>query len=251
MREPEDPARALLPWSLGRVLTHALVVAAVFLLVSLVLDVATSAVLMVADPAFDPQQPVVRVAPLGTRVWVASMGTALACVPLVLFLVSRCERAPLRFVFGAPTTWRTLAVCGLVLLVFALASDLLTILIDRPLVPPIIAEVHASAHPLPLFLALVVAAPLFEEVFFRGLVLGGLVSSGLSARAAAVASALAWSTLHLQYDLYGVATIFAMGLLLAWARLRTRSLLPCLLMHGLANLYAFVQLVWIAGRAGA
>jgi membrane protease YdiL (CAAX protease family) len=98
-----------------------------------------------------------------------------------------------------------------------------------------------------LFVAIVLAAPVFEELVIRGFLIGGLEASGVSAVVAAVSSALAWSALHLQYDLYGIATIVPMGLLLALARHRTRSLLPCIAMHGLGNVVAFVEVV-VASR---
>ena len=49
--------------------------------------------------------------------------------------------------------------------------------------------------------------------------------------------------LALQYDLYGVATIFVSGLLLGYARLKTGSLYPTLFLHGLMNLIATVEVV--------
>ena len=60
-----------------------------------------------------------------------------------------------------------------------------------------------------------------------------------------------WSVIHVQYDLYGVANIFAAGLLLGYARLKTNSILPTILMHALMNLAATIQvaaLVWFEGR---
>ena len=115
------------------------------------------------------------------------------------------------------------------------------------MVPEFMTEAYSSVHPALLFVALAFAAPVFEEIFFRGFIFGGLESSGASTVSAAVLSSLAWSAIHLQYDLYGVVTIFMLGMLLASARTKTGSLVPCLAMHGLANVIAFTQAVLAAG----
>lgn len=54
-------------------------------------------------------------------------------------------------------------------------------------------------------------------------------------------SAALWAAIHVQYDLYGMATIFVFGLLLGAARLSTASLLVPLGMHALANLFATIE----------
>ena len=115
--------------------------------------------------------------------------------------------------------------------------------------PEFMSEAYSSVHPVLLFLALVFAAPMFEEVFCRGFVIGALESGGVSPFSAAVVSSLAWSALHVQYDLYNIVTVFLMGMLLAAARAKTGSLVPCLVMHGLANVIAFTEASIAAGTS--
>lgn len=52
---------------------------------------------------------------------------------------------------------------------------------------------------------------------------------------------LLWSLLHTQYDLYEIAMIFAHGIVLGIARIRTDSLWSPLLLHSLGNLIATVE----------
>ncbi|MFQ5657085.1 MAG: CPBP family intramembrane glutamic endopeptidase [Candidatus Methylomirabilales bacterium] len=47
--------------------------------------------------------------------------------------------------------------------------------------------------------------------------------------------------MHFQYDLYGMATALAIGLLLGTARLRTASLYPVLAMHSMINFMAILE----------
>lgn len=85
-------------------------------------------------------------------------------------------------------------------------------------------------------LNVVLWAPLFEEIGFRGLFYVTLRSC-LGPRMAIFISALLFSTLHL-YSLTGFLAVFWSGLVLAWAFERYRSLLPGILAHALANLLA-------------
>ena len=122
---------------------------------------------------------------------------------------------------------RSIARWSLALIACVAVSDSITIAIGRSVVPEFMTAAYSSVNPVLLFAALVFAAPLSEEIFFRGFVLGALESSGLSLVFAGVLSSLAWAAMHTQYDLYGIATIFLMGLLLAAARAKTGSLGMC------------------------
>ena len=62
-----------------------------------------------------------------------------------------------------------------------------------------------------LLLAIVVVAPIGEEIAFRGFLYRGLVRPGCE-MLAIVVIALAWALLHIQYDWLGMAQIFAAGL---------------------------------------
>jgi beta-phosphoglucomutase len=127
-----------------------------------------------------------------------------------------------------------LALCG--------ASDSLTWWLGKPIVPEFLERAYATAGFVPLLgLGLIVAAPLSEELFFRGFLFAGLLHSPLGSWGAVGLTSLAWAATHLQYDLYGMATVFTAGLLLGYARLRTGSIVPGLLMHALINLLATLQ----------
>ena len=81
-------------------------------------------------------------------------------------------------------------------------------------------------------LALVVIAPLTEELLVRGLILRGFVSH-YSTRKAILASAVFFGLLHLNpWQFIGATT---WGILFAWWFIQTRSILPCLFGHALVN----------------
>jgi beta-phosphoglucomutase len=137
---------------------------------------------------------------------------------------------------------RTLARWCLGLLLFAALSDGLTWGLGRPIVPEVMLEAYrTSVWPPLLWLAVVVCAPWGEELFFRGFLFKGWLHSPLGGWGTVLLTSLIWAVIHLQYDWYGMATIFAGGLLLGYARLRTGSLYPPILMHTLMNLLAMGQ----------
>lgn len=104
--------------------------------------------------------------------------------------------------------------------------------------------VYTTSGSFPLFLfGLVVAAPLAEEFFFRGFLFAGLVDSRLGPAGAIALTAFAFGILHPQYDLYGIANIAVLGVLLGVIRWRTGSLWLCAFLHGLMNLAATVDVV--------
>ena len=65
-----------------------------------------------------------------------------------------------------------------------------------------------------LWIALVVAAPVSEEIFFRGFLFYGIQNTRLGSKGAIILSSLIWAPLHMQYDSYNLAAIMVLGLLL-------------------------------------
>jgi uncharacterized protein len=130
----------------------------------------------------------------------------------------------------------------IVMLIFLLLSDALTHWLARPIIPEFMTRIYRTAGFLPLFwLAIVVAAPLAEETLFRGFLFEGFLHSRLGATGAIFLTSLLWSAIHLQYDAYGIATIFVAGLLLGYVRLRTRSLYATISLHCLMNVIATIE----------
>ena len=85
----------------------------------------------------------------------------------------------------------------------------------------------------------VVIAPITEELLFRGLILRGLLSR-YTVKTSVLVSTILFSAFHLNPWQFLSATIF--GVLMAWWFVRTRSLLPCIFGHALANALIFIVL---------
>lgn len=92
-------------------------------------------------------------------------------------------------------------------------------------------------------LLIVVAAPIAEEVFFRGFMFGALRNS-LSLWPAALISALIWGALHLSGGNIGVAIQLSIfGIVLAWLYQRSGNLWSPIIAHTINNAIAFAVLV--------
>jgi membrane protease YdiL (CAAX protease family) len=128
-------------------------------------------------------------------------------------------------------------------------SDLTQLAIGRPVVPAVMVEQYLSTRNLPLFWSVViVAGPLWEEVVFRGFLMTGFLNSRLGTAGSILLTTLPFAIMHGQYDLFGVASVFATGLLLGIARIRTDSVVTCIAMHAFGNLIAMVETAAVAGR---
>ncbi|HEX4332272.1 MAG TPA: type II CAAX endopeptidase family protein [Usitatibacter sp.] len=130
-----------------------------------------------------------------------------------------------------------------VLLVFAMACDVLTWMLGKPIVPEVMQVAWATGEKLSLVFAVVAVAPVTEELIFRGFLVSGLRPTRLGASGAVLVSSLAWAAIHGQYDLYGMATIFALGVLLGTARVKTGSVLVPIALHSFSNVISTVEMM--------
>jgi membrane protease YdiL (CAAX protease family) len=126
-----------------------------------------------------------------------------------------------------------------------IAFDLLTFAFGREVVPRFMREAYTTARDsgsLPLFfLAVVMVAPITEEIAFRGFLFRGLSASWFGVGGTLVATSAAWAAMHVQYDWVNLGQIFLIGLLLGWLRWASGSTLLTIMLHMLANLGATIE----------
>ena len=114
-----------------------------------------------------------------------------------------------------------------------------------------IADFHQFAglvrtpQPVTAFLAIAIGAPLWEEMLFRGFLLGPLAGA-LGFWPAAVLVSGAWTALHLGYSAVGLAEVFLIGLYFCWLLWRTGSLWVPIACHAIYNGCLFVALRYLA-----
>lgn len=126
--------------------------------------------------------------------------------------------------------WGVLAWIGSQVLLVVLTA-LLTALGQAPPVTPAVRAI-ATLDPWLLVVAIVVFAPIAEELFFRGVVFNAWRREA-GRRWAYLGSAALFAAIHV--SLVSLVPIFLLGLALAWAYERTRTLLVPIVMHATVN----------------
>jgi hypothetical protein len=149
------------------------------------------------------------------------------------------------------TSWKNVALGVASLVVLIGCWDLLSRALGREITSGFMGEVLKSARAdgalWLLVLAFCVAAPISEELFARGFLYRGWSESFLRPAGAIVLSSLAWTVLHIQYDLFFLGEVFSIGVLFGYLRYRTGSLWLTILLHGLNNLAATLQTILLTG----
>lgn len=131
-----------------------------------------------------------------------------------------------------------------ILIAFIFMSDSLCMLLSRPVVPKFMSSAYSSTEHLWFFwIAFIIAAPIVEELFFRGFLFSGLKSSILGPVGAILVSSFLWTVIHQQYDMFFLTMIFILGLGLGIAKLKSGSVLLTIGLHSFANLVATIEMI--------
>jgi membrane protease YdiL (CAAX protease family) len=106
------------------------------------------------------------------------------------------------------------------------------------------ASLARTPQPVTAFLAIAVGAPLWEEMLFRGFLVGP-IAGWIGFWPAAVLISGAWTALHLGYSAVGLAEVFLIGLYFSWLLWRTGSLWVPIACHAIYNGCLFVALRYL------
>jgi uncharacterized protein len=143
-----------------------------------------------------------------------------------------------------------LAIGIVALFAVVIGWDLVSRLTGHEVTPGFMGDVLQSAQAdnalWLLAIALCVAAPVTEEFFARGFLYRGWSETFLRPAGAIVLSSLVWTALHLQYDWFFLGEVFSIGLVLGYFRYRSNSIWLTVVLHGLNNLAALAQTMWMA-----
>lgn len=240
-----DPPRTGEPepfWSPWATVGWGLLIAVVFVAVQLGITVAWIAPRLGAEPGLDAAS-ALDPGSIGGLFAVSTIACAAICSALIwVAVLLRRGADPRRALALGPPRPTALAGWLLATVVLIVISDLVSVGLGRQIVPDFMTEIFASTSAtVLLWTAVVVAAPCFEELFVRGFLLEGLRRGRLGPAGAVVVVSMFWAGVHLQYEVYEIATIFLFGLVLGAARLAGRSLWLPIAMHVLVNLVATIE----------
>lgn len=129
------------------------------------------------------------------------------------------------------------------LLLFMIASQAMTYVLDEAPLVFVDPLYHSVSSVWLLVVAMVVVAPIYEELVFRGLLWSAIAEQFASSsypahRGAVVASvvtSLVFALIHVQYGIYEISTIVLLALIFCYARFKSGSLLLPILLHIVNN----------------
>jgi membrane protease YdiL (CAAX protease family) len=183
---------------------------------------------------------------------ISEIVSGLICIPLTLWFAKLRKNISVKDYIGfKEPRKREWVKWLLVLAAFLFLSDGVGLLLHQPVVPPFMVDAYKTASFLfPLLFAVIIVAPIFEEILFRGFLFQGIRYSRVGPIGAIGITSFFWAVIHLQYDVYGITTLFALGVLFGIARFKTDSIHLLMVMHSLVSLVATVETVFYVHFSG-
>ena len=234
------------PWGLWSTAGLSFCVWIAFVAVQTIVVVAALVIYGIQNPSSDVNELAENLASNGLVLAIATTISAPVCIGVICYFIRlrkgwaisdylQLDRLSQRLI-------KPLIIWNVVTVAFVYAIDFVKTLFPRETVSTFTADIYESAQFLPLlYIAIVVAAPLFEEVFFRGFMFRGFVHSAIGPVGTVLITSAIWAVIHSQYDVYDMTGIFLFGILLAIAQLCTKSLYIPISMHALNNLLAMLS----------
>lgn len=184
-----------------------------------------------------------RVTDLGDVITMSSFAVLMVCGLLILGIIKLKRGASIvdylalkMFTLRQFFLW-----LGLVIIV-VLGAEIAGNLLGKPDIHDFVLQAYSSAENLILFwVAVVIIAPLIEEIIFRGFLLSGFSATFPGVIGSVFITAAIWTLIHTQYDLFYLSVLFIIGLVLGFARLKTNSLLLVVILHALINFTSLTQ----------
>jgi len=140
---------------------------------------------------------------------------------------------------------------GLAMLAALIVAWILVRLAAGQPIPTFTTETYRSATtdgPMVAYvIGFCVAAPIAEELLVRGFLFRGWSQSFLGPAGAIVLTSVAWAALHTQYNLFYMAHIFTLGILLGYLRHRSGSTWLTVILHAAHNVVSIAQVALIIG----
>ena len=239
------------PWGFWTTIGFCCIIGAAYIAANIIIAFAFIIQAVISNPHLDTSALSKKLESSGLFISLSTILGAVAIISLVVLFAGIRKQIKIKeYLCLKNPGLKQVAIWSLALVLFAFCSDVLTYFLSRPIVPEFMTDAYSNAGFVPLlWFALIVAAPFSEEFLFRGFLFKGIEYSKLGSIGAILITAFLWSIIHLQYDLYGIASIFAGGLLVGIARLKTGSVYVPVVMHSLMNLIATVECaVVLAGK---
>ena len=200
--------------------------------------------LVTGTEPIDPQY-ILRMATNGNLISIATIVSAIVGIGFIILFIKIRKGAGIRDYLGLKSIPKK---TFLILLAVVIGLIIIISIIEQALHVPqnttfTVDAYETTSWPVLLWIAVLIFAPIFEESFFRGFVFVGLRQTRVGAAGTIALTSLTWALLHIQYDIYGMATILVLGITLGIIRYKTGSLWSTLFLHFMWNTVAMVGTV--------
>ena len=183
-------------------------------------------------------------------IFLSAMGGIFFTMPIVFGIAKLKKGSILKDYFSLNGfNWKTLGFWILVFIVLQISTGFLIEALGAKEIPNFMMnlEYPTLLAKILLVVAVVVAAPIVEEVVFRGFLLKGFSNTFMGVHGAVFLTSALWAVIHMQYEVAYLIAIFVIGLVFGYARIITDSLYIPMIMHGLMNLLAILGLFYEKG----
>jgi len=233
------------PWGFWATLGFSAIIFALFCAIQILVVTVFLSLAKVQHPELDLEVYTKSLSSNGFCLAISEIVSGLICIPLTLLFTKLRKNISIKNYIGfREPLMREWVKWLLILAAFLFLSDAVSLLLHQPIAPPFMVDAYKTASFLPaLLFAIIIVAPIFEEIFFRGFLFQGIRYSRLGPIGAIGMTSFFWAVIHLQYDVYTITTLFALGLLLGIARLKTGSIHLLMVMHSVTSLVATIEMV--------
>lgn len=188
------------------------------------------------------------------RIISLSVIMGLPAILIVLWIATRLSRTPFADYLALRwPSWKMLAIGVAGLAALMMVWEVISRVAGRESSPGFMMDVLKTARADGALWLLVIAfcavAPITEEFFARGFLYRGWSETFLRPAGAILLSSAVWTMMHLQYNWFFLAQVFSIGLLLGYLRYRSNSTWLTVILHGLNNLAATIQTIWLANNS--
>jgi hypothetical protein len=235
-------------WGLWATIGFSFIACFVFILVQVIAVVLLGDFIISMQPDKAPELVIDSIESNGLFLAITLLLTSVICSGLIITFAALHRQTPVKeYLHFLPVTLRQLLPYMGLMLLLAASYNGLCYLLDKPIVPEFMITAYQSAVIYPLFFfTFIFAAPFLEELFFRGFLLDGLRQSFLGPVLAVIITAILWGSIHTQYELFEIIFIVGMGLMLGYARIKTRSIFTPFAMHAMINSIAMIEVASLA-----
>ena len=241
------------PWGPWATVGFSLIITAIYLATGIF----TTLIIVAIDSLVPPQYRLLasmdHLDTDGLILSIASIATFAICTGLILLFTAMRSRITIKdYLLLKRVSVKVILRWIAIAFVIGICWDATNLLTGRPIVPEFMRQAYATAGFIPLFwIALVVAAPVLEELFFRGFLFSGLERCWLKIAGTIGLTAVIWAIIHVQYELYDIFWISIMGILFGIARVRTGSVYTPMILHMFLNLVATIETAYFVAVYGA